>query len=42
METSLLKTPAAKHRSTVSKVAARYKAKVETPYGPRYPARNCW
>jgi hypothetical protein len=35
METSLLKTLAAKHRSTVSKIAARYKAKVETPYGLR-------
>ncbi|WTO73585.1 hypothetical protein OG729_01275 [Streptomyces sp. NBC_00210] len=35
METSLLKTLAAKHRSTVSKMAARYKAKIETPYGPR-------
>ncbi|MCX4966175.1 hypothetical protein OHA98_15275 [Streptomyces sp. NBC_00654] len=35
METSLLKTLAAKHRSTVSKMAARYKAKVETPYGSR-------
>lgn len=35
METSLLKTLAAKHRSTVSKIAARYKAEVETPYGLR-------
>lgn len=35
METSLLKTLAAKHRSTVSKMAARYKAKIETPNGPR-------
>jgi group II intron reverse transcriptase/maturase len=35
METSLLKTLAGKHRSTVSKTAAKYKAKVETPYGPR-------
>jgi hypothetical protein len=35
METSMLKTLAAKHRSTVSKMAARYKAKIETPDGPR-------
>ncbi len=35
METSMLKTLAGKHRSTVSKTAARYKAKVDTPYGPR-------
>jgi group II intron reverse transcriptase/maturase len=35
MEISLLKTLAGKHRSTVSKTAAKYKAKVETPYGPR-------
>ena len=35
METSLLKTLAGKHRSTVSKTAAKYKAKVDTPYGPR-------
>lgn len=35
METSLLKTLAGKHRSTVTKTAAKYKAKVETPYGPR-------
>jgi hypothetical protein len=35
METSLLKTLAGKHRSTVSKTAAKYKAKVETPYGLR-------
>lgn len=34
-ETSMLKTLAAKHRSTVAKTAARYKAKVETPHGPR-------
>jgi hypothetical protein len=34
-ETSMLKTLAAKHKSTVSKTAARYKAKVETPYGLR-------
>ena len=35
METSLLKTLAAKHDSTVSKTAARYKATIETPDGPR-------
>ena len=35
METSLLKTLAAKHDSTVSKTAARYKAVIETPHGPR-------
>ncbi|CAL9639906.1 reverse transcriptase domain-containing protein [Streptomyces sp. enrichment culture] len=35
METSMLKTLAGEHRSTVSKVAAKYKATVETPNGPR-------
>jgi group II intron reverse transcriptase/maturase len=35
METSLLKTLAAKHRSTVTKMARRYKATIETPHGPR-------
>jgi group II intron reverse transcriptase/maturase len=35
METSLLKTLAAKHDSTVSKTAARYKTAIETPHGPR-------
>jgi group II intron reverse transcriptase/maturase len=35
MVTSLLKTLAAKHGSTVSKMAARYKAAIETPAGPR-------
>jgi group II intron reverse transcriptase/maturase len=34
-ETSMLKTLAAKHKSSVSKTAARYKAKAETPYGLR-------
>ncbi len=34
-ETSMLKTLAAKHQSTVAKMAARHKAKVETPYGLR-------
>ncbi len=35
MATSLLKTLACKHDSTVSKTAARYKATVTTPHGPR-------
>lgn len=35
METSMLKTLARKHHSSVSKMAARYKAKVETPHGLR-------
>jgi hypothetical protein len=35
METSMLKTLAGKHRSTVTKTAAKFKTKVETPYGPR-------
>ena len=35
METSMLKTLARKHRSTVSKMAARHRAKVETPHGLR-------
>ena len=34
-ETSMLKTLAAKHKSTVSKMAAKYKAKIETPHGLR-------
>jgi group II intron reverse transcriptase/maturase len=34
-ETSMLKTLAAKHKSTVSKMAARYKAKTITADGPR-------
>jgi group II intron reverse transcriptase/maturase len=34
-ETSLLKTLAAKHRSTVPKMAARYGAVIDTPHGPR-------
>lgn len=33
--TSMLKTLAAKHKSTVTKMAARYQAKVATPYGLR-------
>jgi hypothetical protein len=34
-ETSMLKTPAAKHRSTAAKMAARYKAKIKTSSGLR-------
>jgi Type II intron maturase len=34
-ETSMLKTLAAKHKSSVAKMAARYKAKVDTGDGPR-------
>ena len=34
-QTSMLKTLAAKHRSTVTKMAARHKAKVTTDDGPR-------
>ena len=34
-ETSLLKTLAAKHRSTVTKMARKYKAVTITPHGPR-------
>ncbi|MER6416844.1 group II intron reverse transcriptase/maturase [Streptomyces humidus] len=35
METSLLKTLAGKHRSTVSAMARKYRSKVATPVGPR-------
>ena len=35
MRTSMLKTLAAKHRSTVTKMAAKYKAKINTPHGLR-------
>lgn len=35
VRTSMLKTLAAKHKSTVSKMAARYQAKIETPHGLR-------
>jgi hypothetical protein len=35
MRTSMLRTLAAKHRSSVSKMKARHTAKVETPYGLR-------
>ncbi len=34
-KTSMLKTLAAKHRSTVTKMARKYKAKTATPHGPR-------
>jgi group II intron reverse transcriptase/maturase len=41
-QTSMLKTLAAKHKSTVAKMAARYKAKAITGHGPRtcYEARR--
>ena len=35
MTTSLLKTLACKHHSSVSKMAAKYQATIQTPYGPR-------
>ncbi|GAA4640882.1 reverse transcriptase domain-containing protein [Actinoallomurus vinaceus] len=35
METSMLKTLAAKHRSSVTKMARKYKATIDTPHGPR-------
>jgi Type II intron maturase/Reverse transcriptase (RNA-dependent DNA polymerase) len=35
METSLLKTLADKHRSSVSKMARKHKAVTDTPHGPR-------
>ncbi|GIH21678.1 reverse transcriptase/maturase family protein [Rugosimonospora africana] len=35
METSMLHTLARKHRSSVSKMAAKHKAKIATTYGPR-------
>jgi group II intron reverse transcriptase/maturase len=35
METSLLKTLAGKHRSSVAKMARKYKATIDTPAGPR-------
>lgn len=35
MQTSLLKTLASKHRSTVTKIAAKHRAKITTPHGPR-------
>ena len=33
--TSMLKTLAAKHGSTVTKMARKYKARIDTPHGPR-------
>ena len=47
----MLKTLAAKHRSTVTKMARKYKATIDTPHGPRTllrgqrrtrPAGNHW
>lgn len=35
MQTSLLKTLAGKHRSTVGKMASKYKTVIDTPAGPR-------
>jgi group II intron reverse transcriptase/maturase len=35
MKTSMLKTLAAKHDSTVTKMATKHKAKILTPHGPR-------
>jgi hypothetical protein len=35
METSMLKTLAGKHRSSVSKMARKHKVKIQTPHGPR-------
>ena len=35
MLTSLLKTLASKHRSTVTKIAAKHQATIATPHGPR-------
>jgi len=35
MSTSMLKTLAGKHRSSVSKMATRHKAKIQTPHGMR-------
>jgi group II intron reverse transcriptase/maturase len=35
METSMLKTLAGKHKSSVAKMAARFRAKIETPHGIR-------
>lgn len=35
METSTLKAPVAKHRSSVSKMAAKHKARIDTPSGHR-------
>jgi group II intron reverse transcriptase/maturase len=35
MQTSMLRTLAAKHRSSLSRMTARHKASIQTPHGPR-------
>jgi len=35
MQTSMLRTLATKHRSSLSRISARHKAKIQTPYGLR-------
>jgi len=40
MKTSMLKTLACKYDSTVRKMAARYKAKIETPHGLRTASKS--
>ena len=42
METSMLQTLAGKHRSTVTKMARKYKTTIETPTGPRRSFRSAW
>ena len=42
METSMLKTLASKHRSSVSKMARKYKAKTDTPHGLRTCFEACF
>jgi hypothetical protein len=41
METSMLKALAGKHRSTVSTIAAKHNAKIQTPDGPRTCFQAC-
>jgi group II intron reverse transcriptase/maturase len=41
METSMLMTLANKHRSSVSKMARKYKATIDTPHGPRKCFEAC-
>ncbi|WP_440107911.1 reverse transcriptase domain-containing protein [Streptosporangium sp. H16] len=41
METSMLKTLAGKHHSSVSKMATKHKAKISTPHGPRTCFEAC-
>ena len=41
MKTSLLKTLAAKHDSSVSKMARKYAATIKTPHGPRVCLQVC-